>query len=64
MRARATYRLQHTTNNVLGLVGVLLATGKVLPLILVSFPLALDNNHWFLNAGTKTLSFLMYLILC
>lgn len=64
MRASATHRLQHTANDVLGLVGILLATEKVLLLILVSFPLALDNNRWFLNVGTKTLSFLMYLILC
>lgn len=66
MGASGTQRLQHTTNNgvLLGLGGVLLATGTVLPLILVSFPLASDNNHWFVNAGTKALSFLMYLILC
>lgn len=62
MRASATHRLQHRANDVLGLVGILLATEKVLLLILVSFPLALDNNRWFLNVGT--LSFLMYLILC
>lgn len=64
MRARATHRLQHTANDVLGLVGILLATEKVLLLILVSFPLVLDNNHWFLTVGTMTLSFLMYLSLC
>lgn len=64
MRASATHRLQHRANDILGLVGILLATEKVLLLILVSFPLALDNNRWFLNVGTKTLSFLMYLILC
>lgn len=64
MRARATHQLQHTANDVLGLVGILLATEKVLLLILVSFPLVLDNNHWFLTVGTMTLSFLMYLSLC
>lgn len=45
-----------------GLVGVLLAPVGVVPLISVSFLLALGNKHWFLNLVMKTVSFLIYLI--
>lgn len=57
-----THRLQHTTGGITGLVGVLLVPVGVVPLILVSFPLALGNKHWFLNLVMKTVSFLIYLI--
>lgn len=62
MRVNATHRLQHKANDVTGLVDVLLAPVEVLPLILVSFPLLLGNNHWFINSGTRSLSFLIHLI--